>query len=435
MTGPSLSPRPGDGIEVEGRRYRFAPHPAAPRAVHALEASRATVYQVVAEDGAHYALKVFKLRFRTPSLVEITGRLRPLQSLPGLLAAERLIVTTPPPQLPDLLYAVFIPWVHGRTWSDVLVRARRGSTLGLDEAVRLCDRFLLIVETLQSRGIAHTDLSPANVVFDLATVDVQLVDLEDLHIAGATQPGAPSRGSRGYQHPGGETCWHADGDRYSSAILAAEILLSADAQAMRFATDDYCFGPNSASEGDLARTSFLRHRLRLTSGTFASLFDRAWQSSALAECPSAAELRQAIASLRMQLDAGIRWMPREEEPAKPSKEAPARHPVSQPSPQLVPAARPAPTTPPPRLPAKPQYEVQIAARIAAGLAALVLLLIVLFAVANAYGETRLPATAARATHASNRPAFQKSRAFPPFGTYVESVADPQIECAATQPPR
>lgn len=371
MTVPSLSPQPGDRIEVEGHRYRFAPHPAAPRAVHALEASRATVFQVIADDGAHYALKVFKQRFRVPSLVQVTGRLLPLRSLPGLFAAERRIITAPPPHLPDLLYAVFIPWMHGPTWSDILVRARGGSTLGLDEAVRLCDRFLLIVEMLQSRGIAHTDLSPANVVFDVARLDVQLVDLEDLHMAGATQPGAPSRGSRGYQHPGGETCWHADGDRYSSAILAAEILLSADARSMGLATDDYCFGPNSASTAGAANTRFLRERLRLISGTFASLFDRTWLSSTLAQCPSAAELRQAIQPLKMQLDAGIHWLPREEGLAVP--------------PKRVPGTLPAPTLSPLR--PKPRAEIQTVGRVALIVAALILFLIVLFAATKAFGRT------------------------------------------------
>jgi hypothetical protein len=259
--------------------------------------------------------------------------------------------------------------MHGPTWSDILVRG--GSTLGLDQAVRLCDRFLLIVEMLQSRGIAHTDLSPANVVFDIARLDVQLVDLEDVYMAGAIQPSAPSRGSRGYQHPGGETCWHADGDRYSSAILAAEILLAADACAMRLATDDYCFGPNTTSTAGAANTRFLRERLRLISGTFASLFDRAWLSSTLAQCPSAAELRQAIQPLKMQLDAGIHWLPREEGLAVPPKGVPG----------TLPAPTPSPLRP------EPHAEVQVMGRVALLVAALILFLIILFAATKAFGTT------------------------------------------------
>lgn len=73
------------------------------------------MYDVVADDGAHYALKVFKQRFRVPSLMQVTARLLPQRSLPRLFAAERRIITAPPAHLPDLLYAVFIPWMHGPT--------------------------------------------------------------------------------------------------------------------------------------------------------------------------------------------------------------------------------------------------------------------------------------------------------------------------------
>ncbi len=315
-----LSPQPGGTIEIEGRRYRFTAHPSAPRNVYALEASRATVYQVISDDGMSYALKVFKLKFRVASLVETTARLRPLRLLPGLLAAERSIIIVPPEDIPDLRYALLIPWVRGTTWSDLLTKAKGGATLEFDHAVRLCDRFLLVVEMLQSHTIAHTDLSAANVVLDVSTLDVQLVDLEDIYTATADEPAVPSRGSRGYQHPHGETCWHSAGDRYSSTVLAAEILLSVDRQAMALATEEFCFGPNSTTPEQVARIAILIERLRLLSGTFSSVFERALYSTRMADCPSATELRQAIRPLKMQLDAGIRWVPREEQslPLPPS---------------------------------------------------------------------------------------------------------------------
>lgn len=338
MTAQILSPEPGDVIEVEGRRYHFAAHPGAPRMAFALEASRATVYQMRAADGSCHALKVFKPRFRSPALVEGTRHLSLLRSLPGLRAAERWIVTRPPREYPDLQYAVFIPWIHGSTWADLLMTGRQGATLGLDDAVQLADRFLSIIETLQARGIAHADLSPANVVLDLRALDVQLVDLEDIYTPAAAEPLVPSRGSRGYQHPSGETCWSADGDRYAAAVLAAEILLSIDAQAMQFATDEYCFGPNRQDQQ--TRTEFLRQRLRLVYGAFARSFDRAWESATLADCPSASELRLALLPLRRQFEAGIRWVAREQ--PVPPQTSPAVRPHLTPA--LPPAGDRSPST-------------------------------------------------------------------------------------------
>src|SRR5437764_2092685 len=263
-----FAPHPGTVIELLGVRYSFVSHPGSARTTYSVEASRATVYQIVDDNGACYALKVFKHRFRLPTLIETTERLCSLRDLPGLAAAQRSIIIDPASDLAELQYALIIPWVTGTTWSDILIAARGGKLLTLAEAARLCDRFLEVIEGLQSLALAHTDISAANVILDQSRHSVQLVDLEDMFQPGAEPPSAPSRGSRGYQHWSGATCWHRDGDRYAAAVLAAEILLATQTEAAAAASDENLFGMRAAAGTTDARQEMLLHRLELLAASF-----------------------------------------------------------------------------------------------------------------------------------------------------------------------
>src|SRR6185436_15116432 len=87
---------------------------------------------------------------------------------------------------PDLAYAMIMPWIKGRTWFDFLVNAgSSGRPFPFATALQLCKRFLEVLASLEKSGIAHTDLSPGNVVLETSSCDVQLLDLEDLYMPGA----------------------------------------------------------------------------------------------------------------------------------------------------------------------------------------------------------------------------------------------------------
>ncbi len=118
-----FEPRVGDILEIEGRRYAVAEHPAAPGIAYGQEGRAGTVYcltptpgpsghplplsRSVGEGeggrgaGVRSALKVFKPRFRLPYLVSQAERIAAFAALPGLAACRRTVLT--PSRHADLL--------------------------------------------------------------------------------------------------------------------------------------------------------------------------------------------------------------------------------------------------------------------------------------------------------------------------------------------
>src|SRR4051794_39384281 len=226
---PGFDPNPGDSIDLFGQAYVVQPHPQAHYLPYRQKAGRARVYQLQkGQEGQYFALKEFKKLYRQPSLIDLYQNLHRVESFQGLRAARREIVLPADPaaqRYPNLEYAMLMPWIEGTTWFDVLGQAREdGGYPDLATAIGLCDRFLEVMEELEKAGMAHTDISPGNVMVGFDPIDVQLVDLEDMYMPWALAPSKPNTGSAGYRHRSGETTWKPEGDRYAAAVLAAEML-------------------------------------------------------------------------------------------------------------------------------------------------------------------------------------------------------------------
>ena len=73
-------PNPDQELKIENEVYKITEHPAAPGMPYGQEGRRAVVYQLIAEDSSKYALKVFKPRFRIPSMVAVAEKLEPYQA-------------------------------------------------------------------------------------------------------------------------------------------------------------------------------------------------------------------------------------------------------------------------------------------------------------------------------------------------------------------
>src|SRR5690242_5891970 len=110
----AFRPNGNDLLPIDGVPYRIAEHPAAPGMPYGQEGRAATVYALFTESDRR-ALKVFKPRFRVPSLVGLARKLDPFSTLPGLQVCRRTVLV---PQFhgellrqnPDLLYSVLMPW-------------------------------------------------------------------------------------------------------------------------------------------------------------------------------------------------------------------------------------------------------------------------------------------------------------------------------------
>lgn len=300
----SFDPLPKQELSIDGNVYEFAEHPVAPGIAYGQEGRAAIVYKLEMAGQAH-ALKVFKPRFRLPTLVPLASRLVHYAALPGLTVCRRVMLT---PQRhssllrenPELTYSVLMPWIDGPTWLQIV---QSQQDISQEQSLLLARSLAGILAELEQQGIAHCDLSAANVIFpSLAektslnhNAPVELVDVEQLYAATLERPVAIPSGSEGYAHlTVRQGIWEPNADRYAGAVLIAEILGWSNRQIRDAAWGESYFAPqdmqHSCPRFDLLRDSLNNHWCR----ALAQLFSSAWESELLADCPTFGEWLVAI---------------------------------------------------------------------------------------------------------------------------------------------
>ncbi|MFN8636643.1 MAG: hypothetical protein U0893_22565, partial [Chloroflexota bacterium] len=310
----AFQPRVGEALEIDGVSLRVVPHPIAPRIPYGQEGRQGTVYCLDTGAGLR-ALKVFAPAYRQPSLAELADQLRAFAQLPGLAVCDRVALI---PQRhaqvlqphPDLLYAVLMPWIVGPTWFDVVVE-RRALTAELSST--LAQALVTMLLAMETNGVAHCDISGPNVILPglaspptvAAGSTCALVDVEQLYAPMMPRPLAVSGASPGYAHrTAGAGIWEPAGDRFAGAIVLAEILGWSN-DLVRSSAAGEAFFDQSELHTECSRYRLLRKVLADDWGeTTARLFERAWQSSTLRECPPLAEWGAAIQSSGQRAQAG-----------------------------------------------------------------------------------------------------------------------------------
>jgi hypothetical protein len=319
----SFRPNVHDELTIDGVTYRIAEHPAAPGIPYGQEGRAGIVYQLLpsptgrgAEGEGAMALKVFRARFRTPALVSQAEKLAAFADLPGLTVCRRTVLTRAQNadllrQHPDLIYAVLMPWIEGPTWTEVMLEKR---PLTPQQALDLARAFADILSRMEQNGIAHCDLSGPNVLLPMLagqTADrrpqtayrppsaVELVDVEGLYAPGLPRPEALPSGSSGYAHrTARKGLWGPTADRFAGAVLLAEMLGWGD-ESVREA----CYGetyfdpaemPGQGSANPPRYRTLLSALARHYGQPVADLFERAWTSETLADCPTFGEWLVAL---------------------------------------------------------------------------------------------------------------------------------------------
>lgn len=302
-----FEPKPNDIVALFGKKYFVQPHPSAAYMPYASEGRRAVVYQLRDAEGSNYALKVFRKKFRNDSLLASMNLLNRYEHLEGMRAAKRRVVSPTEraaQQCRDLEYAMLMEWIGGKTWFDILVDARlNGTHLSLATAIHLCSCFLNVMRGLEDAAIAHSDISPGNIMVDVDAVGVQILDLEDIYAADLPSPEQRNTGSSGYRHRSadqGETTWRAEGDRYAAAIIAAEMLVLAEPDLARRATDEGYFVGHCQSSDGIQRYDAAQGWLKKVAPAFAELFEQVWLSESLAHCHKIVDLHRSILPVALQ---------------------------------------------------------------------------------------------------------------------------------------
>lgn len=319
--------KPEQEITLDRDTYTIQPHPSAPKLVFAQEGAKGTVYQVVRKrDKRVFALKVFKERFREAGMIRLSDLLAGYAQLPGMEVCSRQVIhragfgSNALKKHPEFEYAVLMPWSSGRTWFDVISsRASIAPQVGIEIARRTS----AIFAALEATSSAHCDASSGNLLIDVNTLNINLIDVEDMYSPQFSKPAGVPHGTDGYNHKQAriEGQWCPEGDRFAGAIIIVEMLCWHNEQIRENATEDGTY----FAPGEMQEPNSTKFRLMLnTLGNLGSLpsglneklarqFEQIWLSRTLVDCP---EMRSWLSLLEQSprtplgtrlTDAEIRW--------------------------------------------------------------------------------------------------------------------------------
>jgi hypothetical protein len=311
--------RPGMRFSLGQSTFEWVPHPLFPEnseTAYFIEGAQAFLYQIreIATQ-TRYALKIFKAPARSAHLACVSGYLAARRDLPGL-GARLCITRSDYPSLvnalPELEYAVLMPWYEGPTWSDVVYNPDLSARYSLADARELALATADVFWHLEIHGLAHSDLAGSNLLIAQEWREIRLLDVENMYVPGLPAPAHLSYGSPGYQHrsPAPHGYWCAEGDRFAGAVLLAEILTWWDpaVRALAPAGADTLFQPEEVQMTGTPLWHAVRNTLFSLHADLLTLFDRAWASKTPAACPElaawAAALRIAFCTCRDQSDNG-----------------------------------------------------------------------------------------------------------------------------------
>jgi len=297
-------PQINDQIKIGNETYSFTEHPSAKGMPYGQSGRRATVYQVSNHSKQFRALKVFSPAFRSPNTEEQADILARYSTLPGLIACKRIVISPYEnsrliSNYPDLTYSVLMPWLKGTTWQEVVMNRQ---FITKDRTSSIAERFLTILATMESNGIAHCDLSGPNLIINLDTSysnnghnQLLLIDLEDLYANNLKRPDRLPAGSAGYAHKSVKKgIWSSFADRFSGAVLLANILAWSNATIRECAYGEQYFSDDELQENCDRYEKIVNILERETNSQITTLFKRAWSSSSLEECPSFSEWSNAL---------------------------------------------------------------------------------------------------------------------------------------------
>lgn len=300
----TFSPSGNEVLQLAGYTFQVRAHGgtgALARRPIRIVGGRAQVYQLIDTDtGDAYALKVMLPAFRKPQLLRNGALLRQLAPHPGFEACRQLYFTpeSHPADMalfPDLAYASLMPWIQGQDWKAIIGNPE--ATIDADTTWEIAYQLVRLVRVLERNHIAHCDLSGGNVMVNLDTRRVHLIDFDEVYWPDAPLPAVLPTGTPGYRRRV-ESQWVESSDRFPMAVLVAEMLGWRDAAVRHnssgdsFFTDEDCLGQDSGKYQLLEEFMYGLH------SELGELLKRAWFAPAHAECPGPDEWRAAIIQAR-----------------------------------------------------------------------------------------------------------------------------------------
>jgi hypothetical protein len=267
---------------------------------YSCQGSQSSVHRLIhKKDQNQYALKVMKGVHRHPFLVRQAERLKTLTGMPGLSLSDREVLHPAVHkelilEKPDFLYAVFMPWIEGNSWQEIVEGKQ---TLSKEDCLTLARSLAQCLTALEGKGMAHCQLTGENVLIDGSRERVELADLEHVYAPGWEKPPPWPATTTGYSHrSGGSPDWTPLEDRYAGSIMLAELLAWHTDEIRAAAWGRSFFDPSPSPRND-ERAELLANTLEEHYGRMAAdLLRRAWRAESLEDCPSFAQWQSAIAA-------------------------------------------------------------------------------------------------------------------------------------------
>ncbi len=287
-------------LTIGPQTYQFTPHPLIPNEVYQIPREQATTYQLIhKQDQSLWALKVIPASYRDARVIDVTNALVRYRHLPGLKAANRFCLSKF--SCPDLIaryplleQAIVMPWIEGKTWAGFMDDSLASTNYSQEQAHQLALTTAHVLWNLEMRHLAHTDIAGDNVIL-LDDEQIELIDLEGCYLPSVPPPARKSRGWQGYQHQklDHNKNYRPEGDRFAGAMLLTEMLTWWH-PLVRAVTPDECDAlfqawDSESMEGRKRRLTAVRNTLWSINPKLQALFDRAWLSSDLADCPELSE--------------------------------------------------------------------------------------------------------------------------------------------------
>jgi serine/threonine protein kinase len=188
-----------------------------------------------------------------------------------------------------------MPWIEGTTWQEIVMAKQ---SLFPQKSITIARDFCRILVSLEQKSIAHGDLSPSNIIISHQQDQIELVDVEGMYAPTLSLPEALTAGSPGYAHKSNTTgIWEPTADRFAGAIILAEMLMAASPEFGSLSYGESFFSPKEI-QTDCHRYQKVEQTLRTSYGNeIADLFNTAWQSSTINDCPSFAQWQNILCSI------------------------------------------------------------------------------------------------------------------------------------------
>jgi serine/threonine protein kinase len=251
-----FNPEDVQDLNIDGTEYTVIQINNDPAAPMQTTTGRAHVCKLKDSAGNEYALKFyqdhiaamfrlqgydFEFAFSTQNTC-----LRDIPAFTWISTRKYISSTNPIVSLyPNLAHAILMPWIKGNTVSTLRAQIRDKSCASIPTSTvnKIACSLLESMVMLEERGYAHGDICSENIIV-CEDNSVQIIDIEEMYIPTLIKPITLDRlppGHKEYRFPHAFDPWAAEADRFSLAILLAEILTLQDYTAADIGADETLF--------------------------------------------------------------------------------------------------------------------------------------------------------------------------------------------------